>query len=113
MTEDDLQAIDFSRTDSLSGEQVGEFISQEMLITHPNGEPNWSVGIGVLVEHGMMRWNYEEDLDPATFQDELHAVYEETREMLGEYEQKIRDLQKENEILRKKLENERSTSPPS
>lgn len=113
MSDVNLQAIDFSRTDSLSRQEVGEFITHEMGLQQPNGEPQWSVGVATLVEHGMQLWKEESEIDPQTFEHELQSVYEEVHQLQHAYEEKIQDLRKEKEVLRKQLENERSTSPSS
>lgn len=111
MTEDTLQAIDFARTDSLSRKQVGEFIAHEMGLQQSDGEPQWSVGVLTLIEHGMQLWDTESDIDPQTFKHEIQAVYEEVHQLQQAYEEKIQDLKKEKKTLRQQLENERSTSP--
>lgn len=111
MTHDTQQTIDFDCTDELAKEEVREFITQEMQLATSSGEPKWSEGLLLLVQHGMKRWDEETDIDPVTFQHELDTAHEKMREYKQEYEERLEQLENENQRLRNELEDARSASP--
>lgn len=113
MTDDTQQMIDLDCTDELAKEEVREFITQEMKLATSSGKPKWSEGLLLLVQHGMKRWDEETDIDPQTFQHELNTAHEKMREYKQEYEERLEELEKENQRLRNELEDARSASPSS
>jgi len=98
------ETIDFDHTDEFSKAEVGEFIVHQMGLHDSDGEPKWSVGLITLVEHGMKRWDEENDIEPTDFQHELDTAYEKMREYKQAYNGRLEELEKENQRLRYELE---------
>jgi len=111
MADDTQQIIDFDCTNEMTKEEARKFITQEMQLATSSGEPKWSEGLLLLVQHGMKRWDEETDIDPQTFQHELKTAYEKIREYKQEYEERLEEFEEENQRLRNELEDARSSSP--
>ncbi|MFB6131707.1 MAG: hypothetical protein ABEJ28_12915 [Salinigranum sp.] len=84
--------------DRLTKEQVGQFIRNKMGLERADDSPQWTEGILELVEVGMD--NYEREVQPTD---------PEILEQLEEAEQRLNDLERENEMLKQQLETQQST----
>ncbi len=84
--------------DRLTKEQVGEFIRNEMGLERADDSPQWTEGILELVECGMD--NYEREVQPTD---------PEVLKQLEDAEQRLEELERENEMLKQQLETQQST----
>lgn len=85
--------------DRITKERVGEFIRNEMGLERSDGSPHWTEGILELVECGMN--NYEREVQPTD---------PEIIEQLEDAEERLEELERENERLKDHLDTQKSRS---